>query len=92
MKLPVTPKEAMRGAKVRVPTPDGDLKVRVPEGSQTGDKLRLRGKGGPNIKGGAADLIVHIEVRLPAPSKALDEALDAIEEAFDGDVRGEVKL
>jgi curved DNA-binding protein len=45
MTLPVTPWEAALGATVKVPTLDGAVDLKVPPGSQTGNKLRLRGKG-----------------------------------------------
>lgn len=43
--LPVAPWEAALGKTVRVPTLGGELQVKIPSGSQTGDKLRLRGRG-----------------------------------------------
>ncbi len=43
--LPITVGEAIQGANVEVPTPDGTVKLKVPPGSQSGAKLRLRGKG-----------------------------------------------
>ena len=45
--LPVAPWEAALGASVRADLPDGAVDVRVPEGSQTGRKLRLKGRGIP---------------------------------------------
>ena len=93
MKLPVTPLEAYRGAKVAVPTLEGDVRVAVPAGSQTGHKLRLRGKGAPEAKGEPGDLIVHLEVRLPdARSEAVEAALETIDAAFTGDVRANLSL
>ena len=92
VKLPVTPLEAYRGAKVAVPTLEGDVRVGVPAGSQTGRKLRVRGKGVP-AKEGVGDLIVHLEVRLPtARSEELEAALEQVEQAFEGEVRSEMSL
>jgi DnaJ-class molecular chaperone len=91
--LPVTPLEAYRGAKVSVPTLDGEVRLGVPAGSQTGRKLRLRGKGVPSTKGAPGDLIVHLEVRMPeAQSDELEAALEVLEGAFEGDVRGGLNL
>lgn len=61
--LPVTPWEAALGAVVPVDLPDGQIKVRIPEGSQGGRQLRVRGKGIPGQPPG--DLILAIEVVLP---------------------------
>ena len=61
--LPVTPWEAALGAVVAVDLPDNTLKVRIPEGAQSGRQLRVRGKGIPADPPG--DLLLHIEVVLP---------------------------
>ena len=93
VKVPITPLEAYRGAKVGVPTLEGEVRVGVPAGSQTGRKLRVRGKGVASAKDGAGDLIVHLEVRMPeTQSEALEAALETVEAAFDGDVRGGLSL
>jgi curved DNA-binding protein len=61
--LRVAPWEAALGATVNVPTPDGTVEMSVPAGSQTGRKLRLRGRGIPAATPG--DLYVLLEVVLP---------------------------
>lgn len=61
--LPVAPWEAALGAGVKVPVPDGTVEVRIPEGSQTGRKLRLKGRGIPGKPAG--DLYLVLEVVLP---------------------------
>ena len=61
--LPVAPWEAALGAAVRVPTPDGTVEMNVPADSQTGRKLRLRGRGIPASTPG--DFYVVLEVVLP---------------------------
>ena len=66
--LPVTPWEAALGAEVEVPTPDGIVAMRVPGASQTGRKLRLRGRGIPGREPG--NLYVLLELVLPP---ALDD-------------------
>jgi curved DNA-binding protein len=64
--LPVAPWEAALGASVRVPTPAGAVEMNVPAGSQTGRKLRLRGRGIPAAASGTAgDLYVELQVVLP---------------------------
>lgn len=61
--LPVAPWEAALGAVVTVDLPDGGLKVRIPEGAQSGRQLRVRGKGIPGSPPG--DLLLTLEVVLP---------------------------
>ncbi|MDK9708279.1 MAG: DnaJ domain-containing protein [Desulforhopalus sp.] len=61
----VSPWEAMLGAGIPVETMDGTVNLSVPRGSQNGRKLRLRGKGLPKRSGGAGDILVELEVRLP---------------------------
>ena len=62
--LPVTPGEALAGAKVRVGTVSGPVTLAVPKGSNTGKIMRLRGKGVPS-KGGKGDHLVELQVVLP---------------------------
>lgn len=64
--LPVAPWEAALGTTVEVPTPDGMVEMNVPAGSQTGRKLRLRGRGIPGSTAG--DFYVMLEVVLPPAS------------------------
>jgi len=61
--LPVTPWEAALGAVVGVDLPSGQVKVRIPEGAQSGKQLRVRGKGIPGEPAG--DLLLDIQVALP---------------------------
>ncbi|MHB1215202.1 MAG: DnaJ C-terminal domain-containing protein [Thiobacillus sp.] len=61
--LPVAPWEAALGAVVSVDLPGGAVKVRIPEGAQSGRQLRVRGKGIPAEPPG--DLMLTIEVMLP---------------------------
>ncbi|QDZ26711.1 DnaJ C-terminal domain-containing protein [Noviherbaspirillum sp. UKPF54] len=61
--LPIAPWEAALGANVQAPVPDGVLEVRIPDGSQTGRKLRLKGRGIPGPTPG--DLYLVMEVVLP---------------------------
>ena len=61
--VPVAPWEMALGAGIAVPTPSGDVEVTVPAGSQTGRKLRLKGRGIPARLPG--DLYLVLEVVLP---------------------------
>jgi curved DNA-binding protein len=61
----VSPWEVVLGARVPVQTVDGTVDLTIPKGSQNGKRFRLRGKGLPKRSGGAGDLMVELEVRLP---------------------------
>ncbi len=63
--VPVTPDEAVLGAKIEVPTPDGTVSVNVPAGIRSGQSLRLRGKGWPRLKGGRTDQLAKIVIVAP---------------------------
>jgi curved DNA-binding protein len=63
--LPVTPWEAALGAVSDVPTLDGTARVRVPAGSSSGRKLRLRGEGFPGPRGDHGDLYATVKVMVP---------------------------
>jgi curved DNA-binding protein len=63
--LPVTPSEAALGAEVELPTLTGTARVRVPAGSSSGRKLRLRGEGVPNPGGTPGDLYAVVQVQVP---------------------------
>jgi curved DNA-binding protein len=65
--VPVDLYSALLGGEVTVATLGGEVKLKIPEGSQNGQTFRLRGKGMPklNRKQEAGDLYAKIEVRLP---------------------------
>jgi curved DNA-binding protein len=63
--LPLAPWEGALGATVSVATPSGEAKVRVPAGSSTGRRLRLRGEGMPNPRGTPGDLYAEIKIMVP---------------------------
>lgn len=65
VRLPVTPWEAALGAKVEVQLPDGSIKLAIPSGSQSGGKLRVRGRGLPRKSGTRGDLLAEIKVVVP---------------------------
>jgi curved DNA-binding protein len=62
---------AVLGGDVRVPTLDGDVEMRLPAGSQTGRRLRLRGRGWPRPDGTRGD--AQAEVRVVVPTTVSDE-------------------
>ena len=92
MELPITVGEAVRGASVEVPTPTGPVKVKIPAGAQSGQSLRVRGKGVPaHGQAPAGDLYLRLMVRVPK-EKVAQEIIDKIDRAYDEDVRKDVRL
>ncbi|GAA2300160.1 molecular chaperone DnaJ [Glycomyces scopariae] len=73
LRLPVSFPEAALGAKVKVPTLDGPVTLKVPEGTPTGRVLRVKGRGVP----GKGDLLVTVDVEVPSSLTA--EAREALE-------------
>lgn len=81
----VTPWLAALGGSVTVPTMTGNVDLRIPPGSDSGRKLRLRGKGWPG-GGDAGDQIVVIDIRVPtATTEAQREAWQKLADVYAGD-------
>ncbi len=79
VQMPVSFPTLALGGEIRVPTLDGEQVVRVPEGTESGTVLRLRGKGMPNITGrGHGDL--HVIVQVTTPRKLTKEQRKLLEQ------------
>ncbi|VBB42081.1 Chaperone protein DnaJ [uncultured Desulfatiglans sp.] len=94
MDLPVTVTEAIKGGIVTVPTPKGTVKVKVPPRSQSGQTLKLRGKGAKNPKTKAyGDLMLKLVVKVP---KTDDEqalkAAEALSSFYQEDIREGIRF
>ena len=89
--LPVTPGEAFRGAKVKVPTAEGAVLVKLPARSQSGQVVRVRGKGIGRKNKPPGDLYVHLLVQLPTEDDA-ESAIDELDRLIRGDVREGIAL
>jgi curved DNA-binding protein len=80
--LPISPDEAVLGAQIQVPTLDGVVTLNVPAGVQSGQSLRLRGKGWYSAKGERGDQLVKVQITTPktitSNEKELYEKLRAI--------------
>jgi curved DNA-binding protein len=88
--LPITVGEAYRGAKVRVPTPDGPITLTVPKHAQSGQVARLKGRG-VKRKADTGDLYIRFQIKLPTTdSEEIEAAVTTLESAMAGDVRAEV--
>ena len=88
--VPVTIGEAMHGASIALPTPDGRVQLKIPKGSQSGQRLRLRGRGVRDPKGGErGDLYARLMVQVPKDGNGerLKEAVEALERAYEEDPR-----
>ncbi len=70
--LPVTLKEAVAGAKVKVPTPEGPVMLSIPRGSSSGKVLRLKGRGFTAKDGSRGDQLVMLFIELPAGDAELE--------------------
>jgi molecular chaperone DnaJ len=69
--VPIAVDEAALGARIEVPSLDGPVRLRVPPGTQSGQRFRLRDRGVPSPRGGSrGDLVVEVRIVLP---KVLDE-------------------
>ncbi len=86
--LPITPNEAYAGAKVTVPTAEGAVTLKVPPRTQSGNEVRVRGKGVARKDKHPGDLYVRFVVHVPtAESPELADLLTRVDAHFTNDVR-----
>lgn len=71
--VPIAPDEAVLGTNVDVPTPEGTVTVKIPAGVNSGQSLRLRGKGWRDTKGKKGDLLVKIAIATPKKISAKEK-------------------
>ncbi|MBO9714699.1 J domain-containing protein [Sphingomonas sp.] len=90
--LPITLSEAVLGAQVRVPTPDGPVMLTVPKGSSSGKVLRLKGRGFHRKDKTRGDLLVTLMIDLPADDAALTEFVQGWQEHDKGNPRGRMDV
>ena len=84
--VPIAVHEAALGARIEIPTPDGGAKVRVPPGTQSGQRFRLRERGAPGVRDGRrGDLVIEVKLVLP---RLLDERSKELLREF-GRINGE---
>ena len=98
--VPINTAQAALGASVDILTPDGLQTVKIPEGSQGGSRLRMKGLGVPHVNGsGRGDMFVHLDVRIPTKLsreqrklfEQLRELLPAENEPSEKGILGKVK-
>ena len=86
LELPIAIHEAALGARIELPTPDGPARLRIPPGTQSGQRFRLRERGAPSTRTGVrGDLVVQVRLMLP---KLLDERSKELLREF-GRINGE---
>jgi len=92
MDLPITVGEALRGATIEVPTPSGNVHVKIPAGAQSGQRLRVRGKGVPaHRQTPAGDLYLRLMIRVPKNTLG-EEVISRFDRAYDENVRENLRL
>ncbi len=94
MEVPVTVREAMAGGTIRIPTTDGLINLKVPPRSQSGQTLRLKGKGAVNVKTKKrGDLLVRLIVKVPrTEDKDILDAVQKMDALYEGDLRRDIRI
>ena len=78
--VPITVPEAALGAKIEVPTVDGKSQLRIPPGTQSGQKFRLRDKGAPSLRNPGAKGHQFVEVQVTLPKVISEETKNLLRE------------
>jgi len=83
--VPISFPQAALGAEVKVPTLQGEHNLKIPDGTQSGDVFRIKGKGVPNLNGGGkGDLLITVRVQTPTRlTKRQRELLDQLHEVIE---------
>ncbi len=99
LRVPITLGEAVRGTALDLPTPGGTVTLKVPPGSNTGRRLRVKGQGVRSASGSAGDLLVELQIKLPDSlvtaageplSEETQQAVDQLEGLYSGSERGKI--
>jgi len=92
LELPITIAEALRGAMIEVPTPTGPVRVKIPAGAQSGQLLRVKGKGvAAHRADPAGDLYLRLLIRVPK-GELEKETIEKIDHAYGENVRKGIVL
>jgi molecular chaperone DnaJ len=78
--VPITVPEAALGAKIEVPTVDGKTQLRIPPGTQSGQKFRLRERGAPSLRNPGAKGHQFVEVQVTLPKVISEETKELLRE------------
>ena len=94
LKLPITLEEAVLGASIDIPTPNGTVALKIPSGVSTGKKLRVKSQGIRDAKGNVGDLYVELQIKLPTVFRDTDQitpelrqAVQSVSKLYDQPVR-----
>jgi curved DNA-binding protein len=80
LEVPISVREAFSGGKIRVPTPDGEVTMKIPPRAQSGQQVRLKGKGVARKGKEPGDLYVRFLIQIPkGDDPALEEAATALD-------------
>jgi DnaJ-class molecular chaperone len=97
LRLPITIGEAIHGTAIDLPTPGGTVTLKIPPGSSSGRRLRVKGQGVRDSSGIAGDLFVELQIKLPEPLSAGAElsaetlrSVEHIESLYAGGLRTKV--
>ncbi|GAA4442509.1 J domain-containing protein [Bremerella cremea] len=90
--VPITLGEALLGGSVDVPTPAGTVTMKIPAGSSSGRRLRVRGQGVPAASGEPGDLYVVLQVTIPeSPTEELKQAVEEFASQHPQDPRKDLR-
>ena len=94
MEIPVTVREAMAGGTVTIPTIEGQVKLKIPPKSQSGQTLKLKGKGAINLKTKQrGDFMVKLVVKVPkTDDREILKTVEKMDKLYQGDLRKEIRL
>lgn len=97
LRLPITVGEAALGATVEIPTPNGTVSLKIPPGSNTGRRLRVKGQGVSSASGAPGDLYVELHIKIPEPfaspesiSAESRQAVETLEKMYTESPRGNI--
>lgn len=98
LSLPVTLKEAVFGSTVDIPTPSGRVSLKIPPGSSSGRRLRVKGQGVLSSSGAPGDLYVEVQIKLPEQlmdkgkhPEALLRAVEELESLYKQPIRSHIQ-
>jgi molecular chaperone DnaJ len=94
MEVPVTVREAVAGGRITIPTVEGEIRVKVPAGSQSGQTLKVKKKGAFDPKTGEpGDLMIKLIVKVPkSDAPEVVEAAEKMDPFYGSDVRKDIRL
>ena len=82
MVVPLTVLEAIEGAKIKIPTPDGPIRVNIPAGTDSGTVMRIKGRGLPKAKGKRGNLHLVLQIALPNDAEAAQNHAEVLESLY----------